>query len=104
MTPENHEPIASRLDVHLLDPFWPSDRVYEACMAARGMQVRAVVVRPTDLEQALHWLSGTGITVASTAGYPYGATSTSVKLYELRDLLRIGAKEVEFYLSPARLV
>ncbi len=103
MTPDTYEALASRIDVHLLDPFVSADSVYEACMRARELRVRAVVVRPTDVEQVQHWLQGSGLAVASTAGYPYGASNTGVKLYELRDLLRLGAKEVEFHLSPARL-
>lgn len=104
MTHASFEVLAKRLDLHLLEPFWPADRVFEACKQARELQLRAVVVRPIDFELAAQWLAGSGIVVASTAGWPYGATSTAVKLYEGRDLLRQGVKELELYLSPARLL
>jgi len=101
--PQTYVSLASLVDVHLLDPFRSPDEVYEACQAARGWQVRAVVVRPCDFEQAVQWMSGSGIAVVPVAGGPAGVSNTAVKLYELRDLLRLGAKEVEFVLSPARL-
>lgn len=104
MTPDTYESLAQRLDVRLLDPWWSADHVYEACSKARDLGVRAVIVRPCDFELASQWLSGSGIAVVPTAGYPYGVSNTSAKLYELRDLLRLGAKEIELTLSPARML
>ncbi len=104
MIPESYEALAQRLDVRLLDPWTSSDQVHEACMRARSLGVRAVVVRPSDFELATQWLSGSGITVVSTAGYPHGVSNTATKLYELRDLLRLGAKEIELTLSTARML
>jgi len=103
MTPDTYESLAKRLDVRLLDPWWSADQVFEACTKARNLGVRAVIVRPCDFELASQWLTGSGIEVVPTAGYPYGVSNTSAKLYELRDLLRLGAKEVELTLSPARM-
>jgi len=104
MTPDTYESLAKRLDVRLLDPWWSADQVFEACSTARALGVRAVVVRPCDFELAGQWLANSGIAVVPTAGYPHGVSNTSAKLYELRDLLRLGAKEVELTLSPARML
>jgi deoxyribose-phosphate aldolase len=103
MTPDTYEALAQRLDVRLLDPWASSDEVYEACMRASRLGVRAVVVRPSDYELAKQWLSGSGVTVVSVAGYPYGTANTAVKLYELRDLLRLGCREIELTLPAARM-
>lgn len=101
---ETYEALASRLDVALLDPFASTDSVYEACVQAQALRVRAVVVRPCDCELVTQWLAGTGIRIASTAGFPGGPSTTGVKLYETRDVLRAGAAEVEFSLPVARLL
>ena len=105
MTPDTYESLAQRLDVRLLDPWWSADQVYAACSTTRDLGgVRAVIVRPCDFELASQWLAGSGIVVVPTAGYPHGVSNTSTKLYELRDLLRLGAKEIELTLSPARMI
>ena len=41
---------------------------------------------------------------AAVAGFPHGSTTTAVKLYEIRDVLRRGAKEVDMVLNIARLL
>jgi deoxyribose-phosphate aldolase len=49
------------------------------------------------------WMGGSGVKVASIAGYPYGISTTGAKLYEGRDLLRIGVQELDFVLNPAAM-
>lgn len=101
---ESFGSLARLVDVHLLDPLLSSEQVFESCSAARELGARAVVVRPCDLELATQWLRGSTVVLAAACGYPDGTSTTSSKLYEGRDLLRIGAKEVEFVLNPARMI
>ena len=42
--------------------------------------------------------------VSSVAGYPYGISTTGAKLYEGRDLLRLGVRELDFVLNPAAMI
>ncbi|MBC7927481.1 MAG: hypothetical protein H7039_17680 [Bryobacteraceae bacterium] len=99
-----YESLASRLDVPLLDPFWSADQVYEACVQARKFQVRSVITRPCDCELAVQWLANSGVLVAAATGYPGGSSTTGTKLFETRDLLRLGTKEIEFSVPVARLL
>jgi len=48
--------------------------------------------------------SGSGVAVGSLAGFPHGSSTTGVKLYEIRDVLRRGAKEVDMVLNISRLL
>lgn len=42
--------------------------------------------------------------MASVAGHPYGASTTSAKLYEARDLLRRGVKQINAYLNIGKMI
>lgn len=89
------------LDLHLLAPESTTEEVAERCRAAAGAGLRAVVVRPCDVEGAV--AAARGLIVASVAGWPDGTSTTPTKLYEMRDLLRRGAREIEFVLNAVWL-
>jgi len=101
---ETYESLASLLDWHLLEATLSGDAVAEACRKAHDYRLRSVVVRPCDLHLVTQWLSGSGVKIASVAGYPFGTSTTATKLYEGRELLRIGAGEVGFVLNPASML
>jgi deoxyribose-phosphate aldolase len=101
---ETYESLASMIDYPLLDPMLSAEDVAEGCRMARKYAIRAVVVRPCDLQLVVQWLSGSGVLPVSVAGHPDGISTTAVKLYEGRDLLRIGSREIEFVLNPASLL
>jgi deoxyribose-phosphate aldolase len=101
---ETYESLSTLIDYHALQPEASSDDIAEACRTAAELGVRALVVRPIDVEAARRWLGGSGVAVSSVAGYPDGISTTATKLYELRDLLRLGAKEAEFVLSAGKLL
>ncbi|MGH9627447.1 MAG: hypothetical protein ACRD7E_03665, partial [Bryobacteraceae bacterium] len=63
-----------------------------------------VVVRPSDVDQVLRWMQGSAVGVASTVGYPDGSSATAVKLYEGRDLLRRGVKEMEMVINVGKMI
>ena len=101
---ETYESLAGLLELTLLGPTLSADDVNEGCRVAREYGVAAVVVRPCDVEMVKRWMSGSGVKVASVAGYPYGVSTTGAKLYEGRDLLRIGVEELDFVLNPASMI
>ena len=101
---ETYESLAGVLELMLLGPTLSADDVNEGCRVAREYGVAAVVVRPCDVEMVKRWMSGSGVKVASVAGYPYGVSTTGAKLYEGRDLLRIGVEELDFVLNPASMI
>lgn len=88
------------VDYNLLRPEWSEGQVIDACEKAGRMGVHCVMVRPCDVDAAVR----TGGRVASVSGWPFGDQTTGVKLYETRDLLRRGAKEIDFVLNPSRLL
>jgi deoxyribose-phosphate aldolase len=98
-TPAPPVPLNAFLDYELLDPSLNEEQVLDGCANARRLAIHCVVVRPCDVDAAVR----TGVRVGSVAGWPSGVQTTGVKLYEVRDLLRRGVKEVDFVLNPSSL-
>jgi deoxyribose-phosphate aldolase len=98
--PANEPSYNTHLDYNLLRPEWTEEQVLDACDDAAKLGIYCVVVRPCDVDAAVR----TGRRVGSVCGWPNGDQTTGVKLYETRDLLRRGAKEIDFVLNPSRLL
>lgn len=103
-TVETYETLAKIIDFILLAPDLAEDRVAEGCRTAREYQIASVLVRPSDVDQVIRWMDGSGVVVASTVGYPDGCSTTGAKLYEGRDLLRRGVKELDFTINIGKMI
>lgn len=86
--------LAARIDYHLSSPLMTEEQVHEGCLRARSYEVRSVVARPCDLDLAKDWVEPPVRLGSRTSAAPGDAT-TAVKQYELRDMLRRGAVDVE---------
>lgn len=98
------EDVSRLIDHSLLRPELPDAQVIEGCRVAREYNVATVTVRPCDVDTAVRAMEGSGIGVSTVAGFPHGSATTATKLYEVRDLLRRGACEVDMVLNIGRLV
>ena len=102
--PATYEQLAGMIDHSLLDPALTSSQVIEGLQLARRCQVAAAIVRPCDIEVAVRALDGSPVKPASVAGFPHGSQNTATKLFEARDLLRRGAREIDAVIAVSRLV
>lgn len=99
-----YESLAKMIDHSLVRPELIDEQVVAGCELAKRYQVASVSVRPCDVDLAVRLLGGSGVAVGSVAGFPHGSSTTAVKLYEIRDVLRRGAKEVDMVLNISRLL
>lgn len=99
----SYEQIAKMIDHSLVKPELTEEQVVEGCKLARAYNVATVSVRPSDIELAAGVLEGSDVLVGSIAGFPHGCQTTSVKVYEARDLLRRGAREIDMVLNIGKL-
>lgn len=88
----------------VLRPEFAEEDVRTGCEIARQYAIAAVTVRPSDADLAVEWMKGSGVAVASVVGYPHGSSTTSVKLYETRDLLRRGVTEIDTVINLGKLI
>ncbi len=92
------------IDHSLLRPELSEEQVRQGCLLAARYRVATVTVRPSDVERAVGWMESSGVPVASVAGFPHGSSTTAAKLYEVRELLERGAREIDAVLNIGKLI
>jgi len=92
-----------RLTATALRPEWTELEAAQACESAKRLALLSVTVRPCDIDVAVRILANSATKPGSTAGFPHGDSNTGTKLYEARDLLRRGAREIDMVVSIAKL-
>src|SRR5436305_4845955 len=105
MTPApTYESLAAIVNQTLLEPELTNAQVVEGLELAKRYGVATVTVRACDTDLAVRILQGSAVRAGSIVSYPFGFQSTSVKLYETRDLLRRGAKEIGVAVGASKLL
>jgi deoxyribose-phosphate aldolase len=70
-----------------------------------GITTGAVCVYPSRVKEAVKFLEGTGIPVASVAaGFPAGQTSMTQRLAEIREAVADGAMEIDIVITRAHVL
>jgi deoxyribose-phosphate aldolase len=80
-----------------------SDRIAAEVRLAASLRLASVSVPSGEADMAVRLLEGTVTAAAALVGYPFGSGSTAAKLYEARDVLRRGVKEIEFVVNVGKL-
>lgn len=94
--------LATRLELVLADAAATEDSVVESARRAFEQGVGIVTVRPSDLEAVARYPRGETV-LGALCAYPDGSSTTSVKVYETRDLIRRGAKEISAVVNVGKL-
>lgn len=95
--------VARMIDHSLLRPELTLDEVRDGCALAARYRVTSVCVRPSDVSLAVEWLAGTDVLVGTVVGFPHGSSATSVKVFETRNAVDDGAREIDMVLNIGRL-
>lgn len=103
-TPATYQDLAGMLDHPLVKPELTSAQVVAGIELAKRYGVACVSVRPCDVDLAVRTLAGSAVRLGSVAGFPHGSQNTATKLYETRDLLRRGAREIDMVIAIPALV
>ncbi|HEY9615746.1 MAG TPA: deoxyribose-phosphate aldolase [Microcoleaceae cyanobacterium] len=91
--------IAPFIDHALLAPTATPAQVEQWCEEADRFHFAAVCVQPTYVKQAVSLLHGKRPKVCTVIGFPYGATTSAVKLYEAQDAVENGASELDVVIN-----
>jgi deoxyribose-phosphate aldolase len=102
--PVTYEDLARSIDHEILRPDASDSEVAAGCELAQAYGIAAVIVRPCDIDMAVRLLAGTTVKPGSVCGFPHGDQNTGAKLYEARDLLRRGAREIDFVVNISKLI
>ena len=94
-----YEAIAKRIDHSLLPPTLTTAELEEGCRLAARYGVASVCIKPYAVALAARVLRGSGVEVGTTVGFPHGAHSTAVKVYETERAIADGATELDMVIN-----
>ncbi|MEH2309669.1 deoxyribose-phosphate aldolase [Nostoc sp.] len=91
--------IAPFIDHALLTPTATPEQVQQWCEEAYRFNFAAVCLYPTYVKQAVELLHGKNPKVCTVIGFPSGATTSAVKLYEAQEAADNGATELDVVMN-----
>ncbi len=95
--------LAAVLDHTLLKPEATRDQVLALCHEAAEHRFACAMVNPTWVPLATSVLAGTGIPVGVVIGFPLGASLSTTKRDEAREMVKMGARELDMVLNIGML-
>lgn len=95
--------MAATIDHTLLKPDAGETQIRQLCQEARTFGFASVCVNPTWVALCAALLAESPVKTCTVAGFPLGATLTSVKAAETSAVIGLGAQEVDMVLNVGRL-
>jgi deoxyribose-phosphate aldolase len=99
-----YEDLAKVIELSLLAPELSESEVAEGCDQAKRYDIAAVLVRPCDVDLVARWVAGSAVALGTSVDVPYGYSTSSAKVFAVRDALRRGAKEVDTVMNTGKLI
>lgn len=95
--------IASYIDHTILKPSATVADVQKVCTEAALQSFAAVCIPPCYVADAKQYLEGTQVKVATVVGFPFGYNTTATKFLEIKELIDLGADELDMVHNIAAL-
>lgn len=96
-------PIAGLIDHTLLKPEATPAQIEQLCAEAARYRFASVCVNPSYVPLCARLLAGTPVAVCTVIGFPLGATTTKVKVFEATQAAGNGARELDMVIAIGRL-
>jgi deoxyribose-phosphate aldolase len=94
---------AKLIDHTLLTPDATRQQVAKLCREAVEYGFYSVMVNPSNIVQCRAELRGSGVVTGTVIGFPLGANTSTSKLAEAGDALRLGATELDMVINVGAL-
>ena len=98
-----YEKLAKVIDHSLLRPELTSEEVVSGCELAKRYHTATVCVKPCHVTLAAKILEGSDVLVSTVIGFPHGANTTTVKVFEAQEAMDNGARELDMVLNIGEL-
>lgn len=95
--------LAAKFDHTILKAFATSDMVKKACQEAIDLGCATLAVNTYYVKMCAELCKGTKTGVDAAIGFPLGQTPTSVKVYETKQAIADGAKEIDMVINIGAL-
>ncbi|MBR4501350.1 MAG: deoxyribose-phosphate aldolase [Clostridia bacterium] len=96
--------IAKLLDHSTLQPFLTDDDIRRGCDIALKYETATVCARPGDMKIVVPALKGSTVLPCTVIGFPHGAHTTDVKVYESQRALEDGCRELDMVINIGKLL
>ena len=93
--------LASYIDHTLLKPEASREDILKVCSEATEYRFKSVCVNPVWVSTVHTALKGSGVLTCSVIGFPLGATTTEVKVFEAQGAVADGADEIDMVIDIA---
>ncbi len=93
------EELARRIDHTLLRPYACLADIERLCTEALEYGFASVCILPYWVERAVSILKGSAVAVGTVIGFPLGANTPAVKIYEAEQCLAQGATELDMVIA-----
>jgi deoxyribose-phosphate aldolase len=100
----NYADLVALVEYALTRSDLPEADVARGCELAKLHGVASVIVRPSDVDLAARWMTGSGVRLGTLTDSPHGYSTTAAKTYAARDLLRRGVQEIDTVMNTGKLV
>lgn len=97
------EDLAVLIEHTLLKPEATREDIIALCNEAKRFRFRGVCVNPVFVDEAKRQLVATGCLVVSVVGFPFGASLTAIKVEETKQVIKLGADEVDMVIAIGAL-
>ena len=95
--------LAGLIDHTLLKPDATVEKITQLCAEAREYSFASVCINPTNVSLCASLLKGSKVKVCTVIGFPLGANTTAVKVFEAETAIRDGAAEVDMVINIGAL-
>jgi deoxyribose-phosphate aldolase len=100
---ETWQGVASIIDHTNLRPETTPAQIVRLCEEAREFGFVTVMINACHVARASSELRGSAVKVGAVVGFPFGATLTSVKVFETKEVLKLGAREIDMVINIGAL-
>ncbi len=94
-----YDQLVKTFDHTLIKPTLTEKEIIAGCEKARDTGVASVHVQPAYIPLAARILDGSGVLPAIPLGFPHGGHTTHTKLFEARNALENGAREMDMVIN-----
>lgn len=95
--------VAKYIDHTLLKPDSTREEIDKILEEAKKYQFKSVCINPTHVSYASQQLLDTDVLVCTVIGFPLGATTTDVKVFETENAIKNGASEIDMVINIGAL-
>ena len=95
--------LSKYIDHTLLKADASKEAIIKLCKEAKEYDFKSVCVNACNIELCKKELEGSDVIVCTVIGFPLGQMSKEAKIFEAKDAIEKGAKEVDMVINIARL-